>query len=611
MPIYRLKWIFFVLICFTAVFAYDESADVLRKAENQYKANRFDSTIIILRTYLKNHGEDKASLEMVPLLMEALMRKGDFRFSRRLFQIYIKRYPESSFLPRLWYLEGVAIVKEREYGNSFSAFSNSLKGGVSYSIDSLIRSNVQRLCEKTLTADECAALASRNDFHPRVEEIVRYCDLSKINQAGRLYGAKQKAADYIKKFSRSQYSSIVKDMLDRADKQQRGFVEIGVLAPLSGMDAEIGRQIVQGIQLAIDKFGASSDFRIKTVMCDTRGNMLETGRKVQELINEHKVSVIIGPVLSQDAIVAASMLVGKEIVMITPTATDDGIASLGPNIFQMNVPLGILGARMAKYAMDNCMIRDFVIFSPANEYGAALSKGFEDEAEKKGAEIIDAVSYEEGTHDFRDQFEKLRLKLNIRKQQRTAIEKSLEGESTDDAKIKKNNYKTEKHYTAPEDTTLQIGGLFIPAESEDVIQIASQLLFHRIHAQLLGSSGWYNPKIIAEGKENVANALISTNYQPGVESDREWIDFRNVYKARYSVDPDRIAALGYDATMLALQSIKDKGGDRATAAQIAQVLTSVKNYKGASGPVSFDPVLRVNREAAIMKIKDKQFIRVQ
>jgi len=33
-----------------------------------------------------------------------------------------------------------------------------------------------------------------------------------------------------------------------------------------------------------------------------------------------------------------SMLVGKDIVMITPTATDDGIAALGPNIFQMNIP---------------------------------------------------------------------------------------------------------------------------------------------------------------------------------------------------------------------------------------------------------------------------------
>jgi ABC-type branched-subunit amino acid transport system substrate-binding protein len=594
-----------------AAFAFDEAAEVLRKAEACYKASKYDSTVTVIRGFLKNRGEDKSSLELVPLLMEALVRKGDFQFSRRLFQIYIKRYPASPFLPRLWYLEGISLVKEKEYDNALSAFSNALNAGVSATIDSLIAMNVQRLCEKALTGDECAPLAARNDLHSPVEEIVKYYDLVKLNQAGRMYGSRQKAADFVKKFSHSQYVSLVKDMLDKAEKQQKGTVEIGVLAPLSGVDADIGKQIVQGIQLAIDRFGVLADFKVKIVMCDTRGNMLETARKVQELINGHRMPVIIGPVLSQNAIVAASTLVGKDIVMITPTATDDGIAALGPNIFQMNVPLGVLGARIARYAMDNCMIRDFVIFSPFNEYGAALSKGFREEVEKKGAEIVETVTYEEGTHDFREQFEKLRLKLNLRKQQRTAIEKSLEGESSSDPKVKKPDPKTDKRYVPPEDTTLLVGGLFVPAECEDAVMIASQLSFHRIHAQLLGSTGWYNPKTIADGKDNVSNSLISTNFQAGGDNDRDWLDFKGVYKARYASEPDRIAALGYDATMLALQAIKDKGGDHAGASQIAQALAAIKNYKGASGTISFDPVTRVNSEAVIMKIKDKQFLRVQ
>mgnify|MGYP001570075110 CR=1 FL=1 len=606
---YRFYWTLLALLYVPAAFSYSEAAGVLKKAVTQYQASNYDSAVITIRAYLKDHGDDKSSQELVPLLMEALDRKGDFQFSRRLFQIYIKRYPRSPFLPRLWYLEGISLIKEKEYDNAFRAFTNALSGGVSAAIDSLIASNVQRLCEKVLTGDECVLLAGRNDLHPRVDEIVRYYDLLKLNQTGRMYGARQKAGDYIKKYPRSPYVSSVKDMLDKSEKQGKGTVEIGVLAPLSGSDADIGKQIVQGIQLAVDRFNALSDFKIRTVIEDTRGNMLETARKTQELTSEHHVSVIVGPILSQNAIVAASTLVGKDIVMITPTATDDGIAALGQNIFQMNVPLGVLGARIARYAMDNCMIRDFVIFSPANEYGAALSQGFRQEVEKRGAEIVDALTYEEGTHDFREQFEKLRLKLNFRKQQRTAVEKSLEGEAI--VRPKKPESKSDKRYTPPEDTTLQVGGFFVPAECEDVVMIAPQLSFHRIHAQLLGSTGWYNPRTIADGKDNVANALISTNFQAGAENDGEWLEFKGNYKTRYGAEPDRIAALGYDAASLALQAIKDKGGDRAAAAQIAQAIASVKNYKGASGPISFDPVTRVNGEAAIMKIKDKQFIRVQ
>ena len=57
--------------------------------------------------------------------------------------------------------------------------------------------------------------------------------------------------------------------------------------------------------------------------------------------------------------------------------------------------------------------------------------------------------------------------------------------------------------------------------------------------------------------------------------------------------------------------MKDNGGAGASASQLSQSLSMVKGFKGASGPVSFDPLLRVNTEAEIMKIKDKQFIRVQ
>jgi ABC-type branched-subunit amino acid transport system substrate-binding protein len=589
----------------------DDPARVLQRAQLFYKASKFDSTIAIIRPFLRLHGEDRSSQELVPLLMESLVRKGDFTFTIRLFQIYIKRFPTSPFLPRLWYLEGIALVKDKEYDNGFLAFSNALSGGVSAAIDSLIRYGVQRICDKSLTGDECSKLAARIDLHPHIEEIVRYYDLFKLSQSGRMTGARLKAGEFIKKYPHSLFVFSVKDILEKSEKTPKGTVEIGVLAPLSGPDADIGKQIAQGIQLAVDRSVPLSDYKIRVVMCDTRSNMLETARKVQELVYEHHISVIIGPVLSQNAIVAASTLVGKDIVMITPTATDDGIATLGTNIFQMNVPLGILGARIAKYAMENCMIRDFVIFSPANGYGAALSRGFRDEVEKRGAEIVDEQTYEDGTKDFREQFEKLRQKLNVRKQQKTALEKSLTGESIVEMKYRKSDSKNDKRYVPPEDTTLQVGGLFIPAEYEDAVMIASQLLFYRIHSQLLGSTGWYNPKTIADGKEYVNNTLISNNVQTTNENDKEWMEFKTFYKTRYNSDPDRIAALGYDAATLALSAIKNKGGDRATAQQIAQDLSLVKNYKGASGQISFDPTGRVNTEATIMKIKDKQFIRVQ
>ena len=44
----------------------DDPINVLRRAQVFYKTGKLDSTISMIRIYLKNHGEDKSSREMVP-----------------------------------------------------------------------------------------------------------------------------------------------------------------------------------------------------------------------------------------------------------------------------------------------------------------------------------------------------------------------------------------------------------------------------------------------------------------------------------------------------------------------------------------------------------------
>jgi ABC-type branched-subunit amino acid transport system substrate-binding protein len=415
-------------------------------------------------------------------------------------------------------------------------------------------------------------------------------------------GAKQKAELYLKTYERGPHAASVKDYDNKAGEAQRGVVQIGLLVPLSGYEAEIGKQIVQGAQLAFDQYTAASGARLKLIMCDTRGNMIETAKKTKELVYEDHAPVILGPVLSQDAVVAASILMEKDVVMLSPTANEDGIAGMGPYIFQMNVTLGTLGAKIARYAMDNLNIRDFAIIAPGNDYAAALSRGFRQEVEKSGREIVSEETYEPGTQDFKMQFDNLKIRLLMRKQQRTPVEKSLAGDAVPSPK-------TDTKLLAA-DSSYEIGGIFLPAEAEDVAMLAPQAAFHRIKTQLLGSTGWHNPKVVVDGKEYVTNALFSSNLPAGTGVEKEWADFKSLYKGRFGVDPDRVAALGYDAASLISAALR-QAGTSASAPQIAQALSAIKGYKGASGPISFDGGQRINTEASIIKIKDKQFIRVQ
>jgi branched-chain amino acid transport system substrate-binding protein len=593
----------FVSLCCAAVPPVSDGPQVVfKKATDYYKQSQFDSCSAVIRRFLKSHGNDNAAEYLVPLLIESSVREEDFSLGARLFQIYLEKYSSSAFMPRLWYLDGIFLAKDENYSAALAAFSNALSGGVAQGLDSLALANVQKICEKVLTADEIETLSKRTDLHPRILETLNYFEIVKLYESGQPARARQKAEHYLKTYDRTMHTASVMEYNNKAGDVQRGQVQVGLLVPLSGYDAEIGKLIVQGAQLAFDQYSAASGVKPRLVICDTRGNMIETAKKTKELVNEHHVPIIVGPVLSQDAVVAASVLMEKDVLMLSPTANEDGIAGLGPYVFQMNVTPGTLGAKIARYAMDNCNIRDFAIIAPATDYAAALSRGFRQEVEKSGREMVDEEIYEVGTRDFKLQFDNLKNKLIMRKQQRTPLEKSLSGDAA-------TSPKTDGKLLAA-DSSYEIGGIFLPAEAEDAAMLAPQATFHRIKTQLLGSIGWHTPKTIIDGKEYVNNALISSNLQTGTADDKEWLDFKALYKTRFGADPDRIAALGYDAANLICAAMR-QAGMSAPVSQLSQALSSIKGYRGASGSISFDQSQRINTDASIMKIKDKQFIRVQ
>jgi len=105
----------------------------------------------------------------------------------------------------------------------------------------------------------------------------------------------------------------------------------------------------------------------------------------------------------------------------------------------------------------------------------------------------------------------------------------------------------------PVDSTLQVGGLFIPG---GIRRRHHDRPAGHVPSDKNAASGIYGmakPKTIIDGKEYVNNALFSTNIQSGGEGDKEWLDFKSAYRARYSIEPERIAAMGFDAASLVLQ----------------------------------------------------------
>jgi ABC-type branched-subunit amino acid transport system substrate-binding protein len=583
-----------VFLCFAAN---SRASITYDKAVAHYKAGRYDSTIFVIKDFLRLKGKDPEAEKLVPLINEAYVRKNDYASARRLFTMYRQKYSNSAFMPRMWYLEGVCNAKQSYFVDAIVAFSNAQNGGVSGSLDSLIIAGTESMCNQMSTDEFTKVLES--DINSQIGEIVRYYEIVKLTSMGQ-YGKAQIQADAFRSsYPRSKYDVSVKETVTNAKKEEKSTVQVGILAPVSGEQADIGKNVVQGIQLAIDMNNSVGNQAIKSILLDTKGSMIENARQTKEFLSVHKVPVIIGPVLSQNAIVSAAAVMEKNAVMLTPTATEDGIADLGSNIFQMNVSIGTLGRKVASYAIQNLNMKEFAILAPKTEYGMILANSFKEELKKQNAELVSEIYFEEGANDYTAQFAELRTKLLKRYLEKQAIEKGTEFKG----RISKAD---SIRYT---DTTLAVSGLFIPAEADDIVMLAPQVNFNRIKTQILGSNGWQSKKVIQDGGSYVQGAVISANVETDLNS-AEWQDFKIKYRQRYNSDPDRICALGYDAANLIINAIKAAGGSDSKE-KIIDALLKVKGYRGLSGTISFDQGNGANSEAAILKITANGFVRVQ
>jgi len=581
---------------------------VFKRARDFYVAGQIDSVIAVVREHLRKNGRDPESFTLVPLVIEAYIRKGEYAQVHRLIGMYRQKFPESPFLPRLAYLEGVANAREARPVQALTAFSMALTLGVSVDLLNVTISNAELICGRSLSSEELSNISGRAELHPVLLEIVRYHEIQKLIASGQVVRAKNSAEDFRETYPRSRYTEPVKVFLSQFVKEQQQQqkkgpkpLQVGLLAPMTGEDADIGKFILQGVKLALDGYNQRAENPVKLIVYDTKGSPVETARKSKDLLVKDQAQLCIGPVLSNTAVVSAAMFSDKDIVMITPTANEDGISALGDNIFQMNVTLGTMAQRLAKYAVDNMSIRDFAIIAPSSGFGFAMADAFKDELRRQNIEVAYEEYFAEGTHDFSGTLNRLRGALIRRRLEEILADRGLMQRVTSLSNADSLRYA---------DSTLAVGGLFMPlSDYEDVLKLSSQVVFRRIRTQMLGTGGWSDPRVPSgsEGKRYANNAIVSVGIQPDMASEG-WQNFAAAYKARYNDEPNRIAAMGYDAAALVIKAAAEAGGP--DAAKLKKALSSVKEYGGLSGLITFDPVTGANGEAIIMKVTDKGFVRV-
>ncbi|HTH04744.1 MAG TPA: ABC transporter substrate-binding protein, partial [Ilumatobacteraceae bacterium] len=111
-------------------------------------------------------------------------------------------------------------------------------------------------------------------------------------------------------------------------------VAIGFFGALTGDNANLGVNIEQGVELAVDQFNtANPDCQVEVKKFDSQGSPDQAPALAKQAIDDASVIGIVGPAFSGESKVADPLFDEAGLPIITPSATAPTLAEIGWKIF--------------------------------------------------------------------------------------------------------------------------------------------------------------------------------------------------------------------------------------------------------------------------------------
>ena len=400
---------------------------------------------------------------------------------------------------------------------------------------------------------------------------------------------------YLDTYPEGRFAAEATELLDglraRARVEPR---RLGVLLPMSGKHKNYGELALQSIRMGTEDVGG-----VELVVADTGSDEVQAAQKVDELVREHGVIGILGPIFTYEARPAAIEAQRLGVPLLTISA-DAGITEIGPWVFRNGVTNRDQMEALVGYAMDVAGMRRFAIMYPRHPYGEELLHLFWDEVEARDGEIRGVESYGLEDTTFSSQVKALvaRDDLERRADYRKAVEEC--NEQPDSYRKARCRDDVRKNLQP----LVDFDGLFIPDYPGSVSMISAALAFEDIIVEqdpkrlrviektlgrkvdpvtLLGASGWNSEKLIERAERNVENALFTDGFfadsvDPAVRS------FVKRYRDAHGRTPRLYPeALFFDSARLVAGQL----GGVDTREQLRTRLTNVEGFDGVTGKTSF------------------------
>jgi branched-chain amino acid transport system substrate-binding protein len=259
----------------------------------------------------------------------------------------------------------------------------------------------------------------------------------------------------------------------------------------------------------------------------------------RQLIYQEDVQVLVGPLLSRNAIRVADVAENARIPMISPGSTHPATTAGRRYVFRVPFDDNFQGAVLARFAAEDLGLRTTaVLYDVSDAYSQGLAESFRDAFQDTGGRIPAFEAYTLGEQDFRPQLQKIH-------------EQRCEA-------------------------------LFLPNANTELRVQLTQVHQLGLNVTLLGSDIWTSDLLAStfalDGSyftDHWHNDLARTNPEAQV--------FLSAFSERYERSPYSMAALTWDA--LGVAAAAAQAGIQPES--IRDHLAAMEGFRGATGEISY------------------------
>lgn len=346
--------------------------------------------------------------------------------------------------------------------------------------------------------------------------------------------------------------------VDNQVSQLEGPMTVGVLLPLSGPLAQVGEELLQGIQLGLasreQQGGNEIILKPYDTAVDTRkaaAEALDTGAKI-----------IIGPLRAAE-VRAVAALAKPAGVPVLNFSSDDEVA--GPNAWSLAYTPAGQARAVARWAVENGLTRVAGLI-PSNAYGQTAWAAFQDEISRLGGRVAGVSFFNPQNVDI------------------SASVRNLPGAGSKGG-------------------AGQFEALFVPAPAASLPLITAQLAFLGLDRttagapmKLMGTALWQSATLLTPKGDSVRGGVFGAPAKtPAFDAD---------YAATFGTQPNMMASVGADSGRMVAEIAYLQKRLRTP---VSELLLRAEGFPGYGGYIALGPDGQSRRSQAVVQVSGTAF----